>query len=250
MNLFSLQGYVNLAALDASGNIGAMRWVGNVPEATLELDVSEFDKEESFSGSRLLIGTLPGSVKANLNITLDYWSSPNLAQAFQASVAQIAASTASAEAFPAGLVAGDLVRLDHPFVSGLVITDSAGAPVTVDPADYALEGHSESRVRIIDPAAYTQPFKAAYSYDAAENIVLFSQPSKYVYAQFDGINTETGEPVLIDLWKTRFSPVKSLGLINQEYGNLQLSGKVLYDTTRAGDAALGGFGRMQQKPAA
>lgn len=248
--LFSLQGYVRLGTLDATGKIGALRWVGNVPEATLTLSTSSADKNESFSGQRLQIGRLPTGTTAALAMTLDYWSAANLALAFNANVQNIIASTVTGEVFPAALVAGDLVRLDHPFASSLVVTDSTGSPITVNTSDYALEGHAKNIVRIIDPTGYVQPFKGAYSYAAASNIVLFSKPSALNFAQFDGINTETGEAVVIDLWRTRFDPVQSLGLINQEYGNLQLTGAVLYDTTRASDAALGGFGRMLQKAAA
>lgn len=250
MSLFSLQGFIRLGELDANGAIGAMRWVGNVPEATLELGTTSADKNESYSGQRLQIGRLTTATTAAFNCTLDEWSAANLALAFNATVADITASTVTDEVFPTGLVNGDLVRLAHPFATSLVITDSTGSPVTVDPGDYALEGHGENIVRLIDVGAHIQPFKGAYSYAAAENIVLFSAPSKVVFLQFDGINTETGEAVIIDLWKVRFDPVSSLGLINAEYGNLPLAGAVLYDPTRSANAALGGFGRMQQKKAA
>ncbi|MGH8039902.1 MAG: hypothetical protein ACREPD_19405 [Stenotrophomonas sp.] len=248
--LFSLQGYIRLGEVDAAGKIGKMRWVGNVPEATLELSTSNTDKNESFSGKRLQIGRLATGTTAALNLTLDYWSSANLALGFQASLADITASTVTGEVFPAALVAGDQIRLDHPFASALVLTDSATTPATVPPANYELVGHGKNIVEMKNVGSLQQPFKAAYSYAAAENIVLFSAPGKVVFLQFDGINTETEEPVIIDLWRTRFDPVSSLGLINQEYGNLALSAAVLYDTTRAADAALGGFGRMLQKKAA
>lgn len=247
--LFSLQGYFRTGKLLPDGSIGALRWVGNVPEATLQLAVETASKNESFSGQRQQIGELDTSTTGTLNMTLDYWSSANLAEAFRATIQDITAGSVTGETFPTGLVAGDLVRLDHPFASSLVLTDSATTPVTVDTDDYALDGHSGGVVRIIDPTGYTQPFEAAYSYAAAKNVVLFSKPSEHVFLQFDGINTETGEPVLIDLWKIKFRPVQSLGLINAEYGNLPLVAAVLFDPTRALDPALGGFGRMLQKAA-
>lgn len=247
MSLFSLQGYVNIAPILAGGAIGPLRWLGNVPEATLNLGADSVDKTESYSGKRLQLGRLTTGVTASLNLTLDEWSSANLALAFQASVANIAAAAATGEEFPDDLVAGDLVRLDHPFASALVITDSAGVPVTVPLANYALEGHGKNRVRILDPGVFTQPFNAAYSYEAAKNVALFSQLGVPVYLQFDAINTETNEPVLLELWRTRFDPVSELGLINAEYGNLPLAGAVLYDQTKEADPLLGGFGRMLQK---
>lgn len=247
MSLFSLQGYIRIGERDANGNIGKMRWVGNVPEATLQLNTTSVDKNESYSGQRLQMGRLTTAITAALNYTMDEWSAANLALAFNATVNDIAASTVSAEAFPAALVAEDLVRLAHPFASNLAITDSAATPVAVDASHYALEGHGKNIVRIINPASYTQPFKAAYSYAAAQNVVLFSQPGGEVFLQFDGINTETGEAVVMDLWRVRHDPVQQLGLINAEYGNLPMTAAVLYDRTRAQDAALGGFGRLLSK---
>lgn len=249
--LFSLQGFMRVGMLDANGNIGALFWVGNVPEATLELNSSAVDKNDSFSGQRLQIGRLPTGTTASLKMTMDEWSTANMALAFRATAADIAASTVTGEVFPDDLVVDDLVRLAHPFASSLVVTDSTGTPLTLTPdTDYALEGHSDNIVRIKSLGAYVQPFKGAYSYAAAENLVLFSAPSKNVFVQFDGINTENGEPVVVDLWKARFDPVASLGLIHAEYGNLPMTAAVLYDATRAGDATLGGFGRMQTKKAA
>lgn len=249
MSLFSLQGYIRVGERDANGTIGKLRWVGNVPEATLQLNTTSVDKNESYSGQRLQMGRLTTATTAALNYTMDEWSAANLALAFNATVNDITASTVTSEAFPAGLVAEDLVRLAHPFASNLVITDSAGTPATVDAGHYALEGHGKNIVRIINPASYTQPFKAAYSYAAAQNVVLFSQPGREVFLQFDGINTETGEAVVMDLWRVRHDPVQQLGLINAEYGNLPMTAAVLYDRARAQDAALGGFGRMLSKTA-
>ena len=129
-------------------------------------------------------------------------------------------------------------------------SDSATpTPATVTSGNYNLVGHSDSVVEIAGLGSYVQPFNAAYSYAAATNLVLFSKIGLAVYLQFDGINTETNEPVLIDLWKVRHDPVSELGLINTEYGNLAMTSAVLFDQSRALDASLGGFGRMLQKAA-
>ena len=247
--LFSLQGYLRIGDILPNGSIGKLRWLGNVPEAQLQLNTEATDKTEDFSGQRLQIGRLGTGTTAAFNYTLDYWSAANLALAFNANESAIAASTVTGETFPTGLVAGDLVRLDHPFASSLVITDSAGAPVTVPPANYRIEGHSESVVNIVTPGAFLQPFRAAYAYAAASNLVLFSRIGRAVYLQFDGVNTETDEPVLLEMWKVRHDPIKELALINKEYGNMPMTSAVLYDQTRALDPLLGGFARMLQKAA-
>jgi hypothetical protein len=247
--LFSLQGYLRIAEILPNGTIGKLRWLGNVPEAQLQLNTEAEDVTESFSGQRLQIGRLSTGTTAAFNYQMDYWSAANLALAVNANETAIAASTVTGETFPTGLVAGDLVRLDHPFVSSLIITDSAGTPATVPPANYRIEGHSESVVNIVTPGAFVQPFRAAYAYAAATNLALFSKIGSAVYLQFDGVNTVTNDPVFLEMWKVRHDPIKELALINKGQGNMPMTSAVLYDQTRALDPLLGGFGRMLQKAA-
>ena len=216
--LFSLQGEILTADILSDGSIGKLRWVGNVPEATLQLNVESTDKTESYTGQRLQIGRLQTGLTSSLNYTMDEWSATNLASAFNSEKTVIAASTVTGETFPTGLAVGDLVRLDHPFVTSLAITDSAGTPATVAGSNYVLQGHCDNVVKIAGLGAYVQPFKAAYSYAAVDNLVLFSKIGKAVYMQFNGVNTETGDPVLLDLWRVRHDPIKELALINKEYG--------------------------------
>ena len=66
----------------------------------------------------------------------------------------------------------------------------------------------------------------------------------------DGIDTETGKSVLVDLFRCKFNPVGTLAMIHEEYGNLPLTGSVLYDPLNAGDPMLGGYGRYIEKKAA
>ncbi|WP_244539155.1 hypothetical protein [Pseudomonas aeruginosa] len=61
---------------------------------------------------------------------------------------------------------------------------------------------------------------------------------------------ETGKPVLVDLFRCKFNPVGTLAMIHEEYGNLPLTGSVLYDPLNAGDPMLGGYGRYIEKKAA
>lgn len=82
---------------------------------------------------------------------------------------------------------------------------------------------------------------------ASDNIPIFTlavAPERWI--KFEGINTVTGEKVRIDLYRTQFNPVAAFALINNEWGGLQLTGAVLYDTDNAADPDLGGYGRLQR----
>jgi hypothetical protein len=60
-----------------------------------------------------------------------------IAELLRGTIAEIAAGTVTGEVFPATVAVGDVIKLDKPYnVSDLVITDSAGSPVTLDPEHY------------------------------------------------------------------------------------------------------------------
>lgn len=246
--LFSLQGYIRAGTRNATtGRPGAMFWLGNVPEATLELTVESADKRESFSGNRGLYKRMYTQRGGTFSGSMDEWSLSNLALLLHSAAVPVAASTASGEAFPSALVAGDQVLLAHPHASSLVITDSAGSPVTVDAEDYALIGHNDRVVEIIDPTGYTQPFNAAYSYAAYDTLDVFANDPAEIYVVFDGIDTENNDPVEIDLFRAQFAPLGSFGLINEEFGSLPFSAELLFDSLNVDANGKGGFARLLSK---
>lgn len=248
--LFSLQGKIYLAVRQSNGKPGPMTWVGNAPTCQLKLTTESADKTESFSGSRLPYGRLQKGKKAELSLVLDEFLTENLVLALYGTQVTAIAGTATAESLPAALVAGDIVRLDKPFVSSVVITDSAGTPASLTAGThYQVNSANLGLIEILDPAAFVQPFKAAYSHAASETVTMFTAAAPERYLLLDGINTENNEPVLMELPRLRLDPVGQLDLIMDEYGNLPMTGTVLYDELTAGDATLGGFGRLRQKGA-
>lgn len=245
MSLFSFQGIISLATRQPNGKPGKLIDVGNAATCQLSLSVDSTTKNESRSGQRLQMGRLITGKTATLNITFDEWKRANLPLGFYATVGTIEAGTVTAEAFPAELVAGDRIMLDHPGASSVLLTDSAAPSVPVTAGKYILEAPGNGTVQIVDPAPYTQPFKAAYSYPEGIDLALFTTPSPERYFVLDGINTETNQPVRVELYKVRFDPFSQTDLINDGYGTLPITGAVLYDSLSAADPQLGGFGRIR-----
>jgi hypothetical protein len=245
MSLFSFQGRVSLATRQPNGKPGAFIEVGNVPTCQLALAVETTTKNESMSGQRLPYGRIVTAKNATITINFDEWLKQNLAVGFYATPQAIAEGTVTAEAFPDDLVAGDRVMLDHPGVSDLVITDSAAVPATVPTSKYSLVSPGNGVVQIVDPTALTQPLKAAYSYSAGIDLGLFTTPSPERYFLLEGVNTETGNAVRVELYRVRFDPFSQIDLINEAYGSLPMTGSVLFDPLADTDEALGGFGRIR-----
>ena len=247
-NLFSLQGYFKAGKRNAAtGRPGALHWVGNVPEATLELSVETSEKRESFSGNRGIYKRMRTRRGGTFSGSMDEWSLKNLAMLLHSTEVPVVTGSVTGEVFPAGLVAGDEVLLAHPYASSLVITDSTGAPVTVSTDDYALEGHNDRTVRIIDPSTYTQPLKGAYSYAAYSKLDVFSQEPEETFIYFDGIDTEFNEPVMIEMFRVEFDPMGGWGLINEEFGNLPFSSQLLFDPLNVDSNGKGGYARFLSK---
>lgn len=252
-DLFSLQGSLYSAVRNTTtGKPGKRTWLGNASTATLAINVNKSDKTESFSGTRGLYGSLVTSKGGTLNLTLDEFLPENLALGLHSTPVSVAAGAVAAESLPTGLVAGDEVQLDQRFVSSLVLTDSNATPVTLEAGvHYELVSAAGGILRVLDPTPLTQPFKAAYSYADATSLAIFANvtpPERWIF--FDGVNTVTGEKVILDLYRVQFDPVSDFGLIHEDWGGLSLTGTLLVDPINLKDANLGGYGRMMTSKAA
>lgn len=250
MQDFSFQGKVYLGDRLPGGKPGALRWVGDAPVCNVELATESETRRESYSGNRLTSATLQTSTDANITLTLNYFTAENLALGLYGEATTVAGGSATDELLPEGLVAGDVIVLAHGDVSDLVITDSTGSPVTVSTDDYALDSASGGVVRIIDVATYTQPFKASYDYGGSVDVAMFKAPAPERYLLLDGINTLDGSRVRVELYRVKFNPASNIPLINEGFGQLELTGAALFDSEAALDDELGGFGRFRTPAAA
>ena len=69
----------------------------------------------------------------------------------------------------------------------------------------------------------------------------------YYWLRFDGLNTgNTNEAVVIDIYKTRLSPVQDLPIISDAIVALPLQGRIFRDTLQSGTLADGQFMRIMK----
>lgn len=245
MKDFSFQGKIWLGERLANGKPGALRWVDDAAKVQLKLTQDKSERTENFSGLRLTSAVLSKAGKAEFSITLNAASADNLALATYGSKAAVTGGTVTGEVLPQDLATGDVVALDHRNISALALTDSTGTPVTLTAGtNYDVES-ADGGLVAIKATTGTQPYKAAYTYGDGVNVAMFTQPAPERYLLLDGIDTVSNERVLVRLYRCRFDPASQLDLINDDFGTLELGGSVLYDTVNAGDAALGGFGRIE-----
>lgn len=246
-DLFSFQGKAYLAHRLSTGKPGALRWVGNAPQLQLQLEVSNSDKTESFSGNRLLYGRLAQSRTANVTLALDEATPDNLSLGLYGTPAMAPSGNVAQEVLPDDLESGDVIRLDRGHISDLELLDSATPPVTVEEAHWQMESAASGLIRLRDLQPYTQPIRASYTHASTVNIALFTTPPPERMLILDGINTVNGRSVTVTLYRVTFNPIEQLDLISDDWGALTLSGAALFDEVNAQDPLLGGFGRIEQR---
>ena len=246
--LISLQGYLLIHTRTAAGGPGRGWWAGNVPEAKLELTTDKEEKLESFSGGRGLYDTLNTKKAGRITGIFDEWKTDNLALGLYSTKLAVSSASVTGEELPADLVVGDLFTLKHPFASSLVITDSTGSPLTVSSSAYAKTGHASRSYEVKSTlASYVEPLEAAYTYAAYENLDVFNTEPQEVFVVFDGINTRTGQPVVYDLFRTKFDPFASTDLIHSGFGALNFGADILIDPLNLDGNGKGGYYRMRRK---
>lgn len=250
MQSFSFQGKVYLGARLTGGLPGKLFWVGDAPKCDVSLQTDAEDQKESYSGNRLTSARLQKGNTASVALTLNWASGQNLALGLYGTELAVASGTVTAEALPAGLEAGDFVVLEHGGVSAVVVKDSAGTPVTLTAGThYEVDSANGGVLKILDPASFAQPLTVAYAYTASADVTMFTAAPPERYLFLDGVNTVDGSPVRVRLYKVRFDPSSSIPCINESFGQLELSGSVLFDSEAAADDNLGGFGKIEQPTA-
>lgn len=221
---FSGQGTLRIAPIVA-GVVGALRDVGNVPALSMETSIEEVEHKESQSGFRATDHVLVKGQTMSINFTTDNLNADNLALAFKGAVQTVAGATVTNETKT--LAKGDSWQLKGGKVTNLVITDNASQPLVAG-TDYLLNAEFGRVTFISNSMSLTQPLKASYTHGEKTRIEFLSQPQGEYYLVFEGLNTaESNAPVKIEIYKAKINLDGSFDVINDEYGELQFTGKVL-----------------------
>lgn len=248
MSYFSGQGRVYLAQRDTNGNPLALRWVGNVPDLKVSLNVETIEHKESYSGQRLTDLQLIKSKDGEFSCTLADISIENLELSLYGTTTSVTSGAVTDEALPTGIVAGETRLLANQFVSAVSIKDSTTPTAkTLPPAQYTVH-ENQGAITFNDLTAggpYVQPFLVSYTRGAAKRTAMFRSAQPEVWLRFDGLNTaDNNKPVILDLYRVAIAPTKDLSLIAEELQRFELTGRVLADPSKINDAALGQFGRI------
>lgn len=245
MSYFSGQGRVFVGPRTPTGEPGALRWVGNVPDLKISLSVETLEHKESYSGQRLTDLQLIKSKDGEFSCTLEDFNRRNLELVLFGVTENVSAGTVTEEALPAGVAAGDLRLLARQFVSSVVVRDSATTPATLTEGTHYRVHAAQGAIEFLGVTGFTQPFKVDYASGAAERVGMFRAPQPEVWVRFDGVNTAAGNaPVIVDIYRVSLQPTQDLSMISDELQQFVLAGRVLADQSKPVDGPLGQFGRL------
>jgi hypothetical protein len=249
--LFSLEGRILLATRSVDGNPENLRYVGTVPNATLEMEIPTYPYYGSDSGYRVKQGQMTGTPTGKLNAVLSRLNKANLADVLHAVVETQATDPVLNEPLPDGLAAGAIVMLQNVGVSALTITDSAETPVTLDPDYYDIDA-AAGQINILDITTggpYTQPFLASYTPSDATILEFNKTDTPEYWLRFRGRNKAKTphQDVIIDLYRVSIPMALFDALKHEEgtYGNIPFNIEIEADPTKTEDPALGVLGRVR-----
>lgn len=231
------QGKIFLANRDTKGNPINQRWVGDVGELNFELSTEELTHKESWSGQRATAKRLNIGKDGKLSMTWYNHSPENLAFLLYGEVIKQDAGKVT-ETITTSVKVGDRITLKNINISNVKIGKLVlGTDYTTD----------EKYGAITFLTAQEAPISVEYDYAASKSTPMFTANPQDVFFRYEGINlAENGEPIVVEFYKTQFSPAQAINLINNDtsLNGMQTTAGVLYDSEREENKSLGRYGRI------
>lgn len=149
-----------------------------------------------------------------------------------------------------GNIFGLVHALEMSNIADLVIKDSAGTPVIVNPAFYDVNTeHGSIRFKSSQIAAYTaanyvEPLKVTFTHGSATNYAMLSAPADQEYwLRLEWKNKVSGQTGVDEFYRVRVSPANNWALISTGVGSFDLKFTALADFNKVPDGVLGRVGR-------
>lgn len=229
-NYFSLKGDI---FVKEKGTATALRYIGNVPEASFKMTRETITLKSSGNESGDL-AVEETSKSAELSLTLNSMAAKNLAMVLYGDVQEQAAVTTQVFDLPM-LKAGDAHRLPHVNVKNVVI------PGLVLGVDYRVLATGGVIVALKDTAA-----TAECSYDAgpSQAVGVFTTKGKEYEVFY--VSENSGKAAEFKRWVP--NPAETVNLISDEFSSFVVTGPCLIDES-VSEGPLGRFAVMHDTKA-
>ncbi|MDO3665337.1 hypothetical protein [Acinetobacter higginsii] len=242
----SLQGKFHLAPI-VNEVVGALRYLGNMPEFEVGITADVIEHQESTTGKRTTDFTMVQTTGVTFSGTIEEASKENIKYILSGENFEIPSATVTGKSLGT-VVADQVILLDAYNLTAVVVKDSTGTPVEVPPTKYVLDPVFGT-IKFTDVAGLTMPLKIDYTSGAVTQTTIASDLEQEYLLYFEGVNTANGNKVAMKLWRTKKSPEVTFPLIHEELGQYQIQGQALSDISKANDSKLGLYGHFVNIPA-
>lgn len=235
---YSGQGVFMVSPRDAAGHPMGFIEVGNVPEATIDLEVEKEEHVESQTGQRGVDVTVIKKKKARLSMLVENFEQSILALGLHGETSVIAAGNKEDEPHVAYL--GQTFYLDVPKLSATpnVVVKNAATPATVYVlnTDYTIAANGGITISDGTGGATITDGLAVlvdYTHESVAKLEVFTKAAPERWVRFHGVNTVRDmEKKVVDIFKVVFDPIAGYGLISDEIQGLELNADILFDDLR------------------
>lgn len=215
---------------------GALVSVGNVAKLSLSVAEEKIEQQDYENSGGGVADSVSRIKSVSVDMTGYSFSQENLALAVRGTSAAVTGGTVTDEAVTA--VKGGLnVLAKLPDMTAALTVEGGSGDTTVftEGTDYirTRSGFTiPSTSTIVDADTLVVTYTALTG-SALQGLVETAQDVRVV---FEGLNeARSGKPVVVELFRTQFSPTKGLDLIGDKFAEIQLTGTVLKDETKTGN---------------
>lgn len=215
-----------------AGTSAAKLEIGNASKLELavkENKVTQGDFTKPGGGTHASVSRID---TVTLQMTLHDLNKTNVARAVFGTATEVAGATVSNEDVTA--YKGGLAQLAHINPAAVVVTDSTATTTYVANTDYEVRA---AGIFILEGGAIEDgdSLKVDYTYVSYDKIEAMTTGSITLELLFEGLNeANSGEPVIVDVYRVQLSPTKALSLLGDKFADLQVDAEVLKDSSKTG----------------
>lgn len=206
---------------------------GNVSKLDLAIQQEEKTVKDYRSGGGGTACSVIRISNVGANITMNCLSPANLARALAGTASVIAAGSVAAASNPVVAFKGGFIPT-APGATAVVVTNAAASTTYVAGTDYSLTGGG---IVVLTAGAIVdaQSIRVGYTNAALDAVDIITGAFGSYQLWLDGLNEmESGNPVLIEIYKFKFGPAAALAMISDDPAELAVTGKLEADTSKTG----------------
>ena len=221
-----------------SGKPVDLKFIGNVQELSFAPTVDRKEHREKQTGNDSIDAVMERMLDTEITMKQCSFDSESIARMIYGTKEEVASSTVTGETHTA--TPGSLVKFNGFNITSVTsVTDVGGGTTYTEGTDWEVQDLAAGLICIIEGGAISsvQDIEVNYERGESEKVGAFTRPNEDLYFLFTGLNVaESNAPVVITAFKVRLDPVSDINLINEEFNEFDITGKVLFDSCRPAGA--------------